>query len=157
LLGKKGWRKIKLKEEFLFQKTLSTDSPKGFITDEVGIPDDLSSEAIRSLSVSNAGGRSEVSEAYSIDYFTRCFNAKEFVLEKEIEYWIDYKMLDFICSINGERIGVSVTRAFKSSFPKLLGPKIFDDNEAKRLIDKKLSGLIIARNVYYMFGVNPKK
>ena len=48
-------------------------------------------------------------------------------------------MVDFICSINKERVGVSVTRAMEYD-------KIFDYEDAAKLLDKKIQGLVIARN-----------
>lgn len=99
-----------------------------------------------------------------------CYRAKNILLEMEIEYWCDYKMVDYICSIYpvssfsdseartsgssgttvkgsggsgkaGSRVGVSVTRAM--GFPS---PRKFTYNDAVELINKKLYGLIVARN-----------
>lgn len=48
---------------------------------------------------------------YSIDYFTQMYDASNTILEKEVAYWIDYKMVDFICTIDSNRVFVSVARA----------------------------------------------
>ena len=98
-------------------------------------------DAKRSLTVENAGGKSDISEMFSIDYFSRVYDSSNVILEKEVNYWIDYKMVDFICTINNHRIGVSVARAM--GYPN---PNKFNKDMAKRLLYKKLSGLIIARN-----------
>jgi hypothetical protein len=99
------------------------------------------SDASRSLKVVNAGGRSGLSEMLSIQYFCGVHSAKDVILEMEIEYWIDYKMVDFVCSVDGERIGVSVTRAM--GYPTA---DEFTIDKARSLLDKKLYGLVVARN-----------
>jgi hypothetical protein len=97
-------------------------------------------EALASTKIDNAGGKSVFSEALSIEYFIRKYNACNIIFEKQISYWIQYKMCDFICEINKERIGVSVTRAM--GFPT---HKQFTYDDAMRLIKKKTEGLIVAR------------
>jgi len=101
----------------------------------------LNERSQSALKIQNAGGQSEVSEAYSIQYFIEYFHAKNILLEMEVEYWIQYKMVDFVCTINEERVGVSVTRAM--GFPN---PQCFTFSDAKRLLHKKLYGLIVSRN-----------
>jgi hypothetical protein len=103
--------------------------------------DDIVQQAYKSIEIENAGGQSEISELYSIDYFARNYNADEFIFEEEVKYWIQYKMVDFICTINGERVGVSVARAM--GYPT---PDRFTLEHARRLLLKKLTGLIVARN-----------
>lgn len=100
----------------------------------------LSFDAERSLDIENAGGNSARSEALSIHYFNTVHNATDFMLEMEVPYWIDYKMVDFICTIDSERCGVSVTRAMKYRDPD--GYTFKDGHE---LLYKKLYGLIVAR------------
>lgn len=97
--------------------------------------------AWRTLIEPNAGGKSEVSEALSMQFLAEKMGAKNFVLEMDVEYWIDYKMVDYLCTINGKRIGVSVTRAL--GFPS---PEKFTYDSAVELLDKKLYGLIVSRN-----------
>lgn len=101
----------------------------------------LCSDATRSLTVDNAGGQSEYSEAISMNYFHTVLKASDMILEMEVEYWIDYKMVDYICSVSGERIGVSVARGM--GFPTHLD---FTDKHALALLRKKLFGLIVSRN-----------
>ena len=101
----------------------------------------LCDSAKRSLHVDNAGGKSAISEAFSIYYFEWIRKASNFVFETEVDYWVDYKMVDFICSIDDKRVGVSVTRAM--GFPS---PDCFTYEDALKLLRKKLYGLIVARN-----------
>ena len=99
-------------------------------------------DAYRSLTVENAGGKSEVSEALSIQYFHDKFIATNILLEKEVDYrFYNCKMVDFVCTINEVRLGVSVTRAM--GYPN---PERFDREAADHLLQKKLYGLIVARN-----------
>jgi hypothetical protein len=105
----------------------------------------LSNDSIKSLNLKNAGGSSNISEALSIQFFENYFNATNFCLEMEIKYWIDYKMCDYLCDINGVRYGVSVTRGMGFISDKGV-PRYFTKNTAYNLLRKKLNGLIIARN-----------
>lgn len=90
----------------------------------------------------NKGGKSMYSESLSIEYFISNFSATSIILECEVKYWIDYKLVDFIaCLPNYGRVGVSVTRAMR--YPD---PDIFTLQDARDLLNKKLSGLIVARN-----------
>lgn len=101
----------------------------------------LCPEAAGSLCIENAGGKSEISEALSIHYFVTVFGASQIVYEREIEYYIRYKMVDFICTVGRDRIGISVTRAM--GFPD---PNRFTLKDAHRLLTRKLYGLIVSRN-----------
>jgi len=102
----------------------------------------FSEDSLRSLNVDNAGGNSMISEMMSIEYFIRVFEAQDILLEMEVEYWIDYKMVDFVCTIpQFGRVGVSVTRAM--GYPT---PEKFTYEKALGLLKKKLYGLIISRN-----------
>ena len=101
----------------------------------------LVGEAYRSLTIENAGGNSVYSEAISIQYFEKIWKARDIILEMEVSYWIKYKMVDYICSIQGNRIGVSVTRAM--SYPE---PSHFTYKDAVKLLRKKIYGLIVSRS-----------
>lgn len=101
----------------------------------------FSTNARQSCMISNAGGHSQLSEMLSIHYFETLYSADRFLFEMEVEYWIDYKMIDFSCQIQGERYGISVTRAM--GFPNA---DAFTDHQAENLLNKKLYGLIVARN-----------
>jgi hypothetical protein len=102
---------------------------------------EMTDDARRSLSTANAGGRSIMSEMLSIHYFCKVHKATNIILEKEVEYWIDYKMVDYVCTINDARVGVSVTRAMGFPTPKRFTPSI-----ARHLLEKKLYGLIVSRD-----------
>lgn len=102
---------------------------------------DLAETPKRSLTIPNAGGSSEISEALSMQYMHDRFGANEFIPEKEVDYWIEYKMCDYIMVVNGVNVGVSVTRAVSYPFTNE-----FSYVQAASLLNKKLNGLIIARN-----------
>lgn len=116
------------------------------VKDEYVLPNKLKREGEYSLQICNAGGKSEISEAFSIDYFNRIHNSYYTIFEKQVEYWIDYKMVDYVTSVFDDhymevKVGVSVTRAMlapgKTEIPEGFG---------QELLDKKIRGLIIARN-----------
>ena len=98
-------------------------------------------QAKHSMEIQNAGGSSEKSEALSMQYMSNMFGAKNFIPEMEVSYWIEYKICDFLMQIKNENIGVSVTRAFNYPFNSE-----FTYEKALWLLNKKLYGLIIARN-----------
>jgi hypothetical protein len=104
------------------------------------LPQTFCYDAHRCLTEKNAGGKSEFSEAHSIQHFKDRFQACDFLIEMEVDYLFQYKMVDNLCTMHGERVGVSVTRAM--SFGRL----VFTDEDAARLLRKKLYGLIVARN-----------
>ena len=102
---------------------------------------DVASQAKDSRDIDNAGGKSDVSEMFSIDYLMRIHGARDIIFETQVQYWITYKMVDFICTIEDQRVGVSVARAM--AYPS---PDRFTAKMAARLLYKKLYGLIVARN-----------
>lgn len=105
------------------------------------LPTSVCTDAQRSMDIDNAGGKSAVSEMFSIDYFNRMYNAENTIFEQQVGYWIDYKMVDYICTINGSRVGVSVARAM--GYPTI---DDFTEDNAEKLLQRKLYGLIVARN-----------
>lgn len=100
----------------------------------------LGCDAARCASMPNAGGRSLVSEALAIEVLARTLNARNVLTEMEIVVWGGWKMVDFIADVGQTRVGCSITRAMFHPDPTL-----FDQEEADRLVEKKLSGLVIAR------------
>jgi hypothetical protein len=100
----------------------------------------LGIDAARCADMPNAGGRSVVSEALAIEVLARTINARNVLTEMEIVVWGGWKMVDFIADVGRTRVGCSITRAMAHPDPIL-----FDQEEADRLIEKKLSGLVIAR------------
>lgn len=102
----------------------------------------LGEDATRIAITPNAGGKSMVSEALSMEILKRSLNARSVVTEMEVVYWSsNWKKVDYICTVMGSRVGVSVTRAMK--YPN---PSEFTEEDAERLIHKKLYGLVIARD-----------
>lgn len=101
----------------------------------------LGREAHQIVAEPNAGGASVVSEALSAEYMVRRFAAADVVTEMQIPYFSpDWKKVDYLTSIYGERVGVSVTRAM--GYPT---PSVFTEEDALRLCRKKLTGLVVAR------------
>lgn len=101
----------------------------------------LGPDAHQILDEPNAGGASVVSEALSAEYMGRRFGANGVVTEMQIPYFSpDWKKVDYLTTIYNERVGVSVTRAM--GFPS---PSVFNMEDAVRLCEKKLNGLVVAR------------
>jgi hypothetical protein len=101
----------------------------------------IGNEANQIMSEPNAGGASVVSEALSMELLHRRFGADDVVTEMAIQYWVtNWKKIDYIATIYGKRIGVSVTRAM--GYPDAGS---FTEEDAYRLCYKKLFGLVVAR------------
>lgn len=102
----------------------------------------LCADARKVLNDPNAGGNSVFSEALSCELLHRLYNAQDVRTEMEIEYVFDnWKICDYLITIYGQRVGVSVTRAMK--YPD---PGEFTLDDATELLERKLHGLILARN-----------
>ncbi|KAJ5071756.1 hypothetical protein M0811_09916 [Anaeramoeba ignava] len=122
---------------------------------------DLSDGALRMKNTPNAGGTSVISEYMSFEVLKLAFDAKLLSTETEIRYYPEGKITDYVASINKVNIGVSVTRAMK--FPI---DRDFDENDAKRLLEKKLYGVICStrnaqfpkfkRQILHIWSVNKK-
>lgn len=105
------------------------------------LPRSLCDAANDSLITPNAGGFSNVSEAYSIDYFHRLFGARNFIFEMQVQYnYFGCSLVDFICDIQNVPVSVSVTRAMR-----LNGD--FSVQRGRDLLNKKIMGLVRA-NTY---------
>lgn len=109
---------------------------------------DLSPDAALSLTIPNAGGSSDKSEALSIDMLIKYYQAYNIILENKVPYRYVYKMVDYICSIGDIRIGVSVTRAMGHycNLTRDFDPDTYSQDDADALLAKKLKGLCLARN-----------
>lgn len=95
----------------------------------------LSKDARTIMTLPNAGGQSEHSEALSCDVLGTMFGARLIATEMELKYWpANSKITDFSVSIRGEVFGVSVTRAMKFR-------GLFTEEDALRLLTKKLQGV----------------
>jgi hypothetical protein len=102
----------------------------------------ISVGAVKIYKEPNAGGSSINSEALSADVLGELYNAKNIVTEMEIEYKVmNWKKCDYLANIYGQMVGVSVTRGMR--YPK---PELFDKKDAEKLLRRKLSGLISARD-----------
>ncbi len=88
----------------------------------------------------NAGGSSVESEVMSFEVLHACEGAKLLKTETEILYVNDdagpATITDILVEIDGKKVGVSVTRAYK---PQGLS---FPDSEVKSLVEKKLDGIV---------------
>lgn len=101
----------------------------------------LHPEALRSLAIINAGGKSEISEAYSIHHMSTLLGSTQSILEMEVQYWATYKMVDLIMKLpSGVRLGISVTRAMTRCDLE------YTRDDAVCLLKKKIHGLIVSRN-----------
>ena len=109
------------------------------IVDNYYKPHRFTTEAYRSLSVPNAGGDSVISEMYSIDKLQRSLGLmnSECILEKEVKYWVDFKMVDYILKTKYRSIGVSVTR--------LMTYNTLNYSRAINLLTKKIVALDSAK------------
>merc|ERR1719384_2050118 len=95
----------------------------------------LSSGARRIMLEENAGGQSELSEGFSFEILKRVFGAKLVKTEMAIRYWWNsWKKTDYSVRMNGQVIGVSVTRAMKYK-------GIFGRGDAEKLLRRKLYGI----------------
>ncbi|GAQ84958.1 hypothetical protein KFL_002140120 [Klebsormidium nitens] len=102
---------------------------------------ELGYEATRICREPNAGGQSTVSESLSVEYFVRSFGGTNVITEMEVGYCNpNWKKVDYIIDIFDTRMGVSVTRAM--SYPN---PSNFSEEDARRLLYKKLYGLVVAQ------------
>jgi hypothetical protein len=87
----------------------------------------------------NAGGSSGLSEIFAYEQLARCEQAMLLETETEIVYGTQGKITDMEVSIDGEKIGVSVTRAF--AYP--LG-STYTLDAAETLIMKKLQDIQVS-------------
>ena len=103
----------------------------------------LNSYAKNSLLIKNAGGRSEISEMFSIHILMNILNSYDCIYEKKVEYKFTCKLVDYILFSENEgdlfRVGVSTTRAF-SHFNN-----VFTYDDGYKLLMKKITGLVISR------------
>jgi len=99
----------------------------------------LSESASRVLVEDNAGGSSSISEALSMELLNRTFGAQVLKTEKELVYWpSNGAITDFSVSLDGVRLGVSVSRAMPAP------DATFTQDDADLLLRKKLRGVIIS-------------
>jgi hypothetical protein len=89
------------------------------------------------LADGNAGGSSLYSEVFSFELLARCELAPLVKTETEIDYDQEGAITDLLVAVDGEKIGVSVTRAV--GYP-------FDDpytvEQAREILERKLAGIL---------------
>ncbi|XP_074657159.1 AAC-rich mRNA clone AAC4 protein-like [Tubulanus polymorphus] len=96
----------------------------------------LSAAALKLRDEPNAGGNSVVSEVLSYELLAKCFGARLQKTEMEVSYFpLGGAMTDYTCRIQETALGVSVTRALRYRAD-------FDEQDAERLLNKKLQGVI---------------
>lgn len=111
-----------------------------FVSGEVYEKASLSPDGQRLFATANAGGSSTESEAMSMEVLRTCEGAKLLKTETEILYAPPddagaSSITDILVEIDGKKVGVSVTRAYK---PKSIP---LTDTELASLITKKLEGI----------------
>ncbi len=100
----------------------------------------LSAGGRRLYDTPNAGGSSTESEVFSYEVLYRCEDAALVATETEVMYQPAddagaNSITDLVVSINAERVGVSVTRAYRPI------PMVFTDANARDLLHTKLVGI----------------
>lgn len=103
--------------------------------------------ALASLRVPNAGGKSEVSEMWSIQHLSGTLKADpDVLLEMDIHYWCEYKMVDYILTVSAgdqsARVGVSVTRAMST---KTTTSKLRSSAHAHRRPESRVAPPILSK------------
>lgn len=100
-------------------------------------PKPLRSGAQARYSGPNAGGSSKCSEVMSMQLLYECEGATTLKTEVEIQYSQAGAITDWLATVSGHKIGVSVTRAYK-------GPTIqtYTESDATALLKKKLGGVL---------------
>lgn len=107
----------------------------------------------RTITLQNAGGSSELSEALSMYYMFLRFGAIDFIPEMEVDYMVKSNICDYIVTIANERIGVSVTRAIEYNTTKstedIHGESVFNKNVTEMFVQsllyKKMLGMVHAK------------
>ena len=107
-----------------------------FIDGETFDPGLLYEGARKRFDEPNAGGSSKCSEVMSLQLLHECEGATLYKSEMEVTYVEEGKITDFVVLIDGEKVGVSVTRAY-------MGPTVteYSVEDATTLLEKKLAGI----------------
>lgn len=102
----------------------------------------MTADARRVFETDNAGGSSELSEAFSMELLARTLGARLHKTELELAYFTGdgsaSKLTDYSIVLDGRVVGVSVTRACKG-WPPVAGA--YTVHDALRLLSKKLLGV----------------
>jgi hypothetical protein len=121
----------------LLAKTPSLDSNVlVFVDGETYDRDQLSPGGQTIYDTPNAGGSSTESEVMSFEVLRYCEGATLVKTETEVTYFPEAgPITDILVAIDGKRVGVSVTRAYKPPTQTLT------DADVKDLLEKKLDGI----------------
>lgn len=116
------------------------DNELSFASGEAYARAALSAEGVRLFDTANAGGSSTESEVMSFEVLRFCEGASLVKTETEIEYRAPddagaNSITDILVSIGGQKVGVSVTRAYKPARQTLT------DDDVRDLLEKKLAGV----------------
>lgn len=107
-----------------------------FTSGEVYAKTSLSADGQRLFDTPNAGGSSAESEVMSLEVLRACEGAKLLKTETEVLYPPDGgSITDILVEIDGKKVGVSVTRAYKPTTQTLT------DGDIATLLTKKLEGI----------------
>ncbi|XP_077985790.1 AAC-rich mRNA clone AAC4 protein-like [Glandiceps talaboti] len=136
---------VRLHNIFKFQKYVATSNEGGIIRCEYeamktfpAMTSSLSQHARRMWKEPNAGGNSVESEVLSYELLKRCFGAELLKTEMEVSYFpYGGSITDYVCTLYGSKLGVSVTRAMKYKGH-------YEAEDAEKLLRKKLNGVINA-------------
>jgi hypothetical protein len=97
----------------------------------------LSSGGDRLYTTDNAGGSSSLSEVFAYEYLSRCEDARLLKTETEVVYDQQGKITDMLVDIDGQKLGVSVTRAVAFPFDAT-----YTDDQAFDLLSGKLGDIL---------------
>ena len=124
-------------------------------------PAELTGKPRQRYEAPNAGGSSKCSEVMSMQLLIDCEGAEVTKTETEVVYDTAGKMADYLVSLGGVSVGVSVTRAYK-------GPVVdtYTLDDARDLLTSKLEGLAEAatlvsaedawdRNIVHIWTLHP--
>ncbi len=107
-----------------------------FVAGETYERANLSPDGQRLFDTPNAGGSSTESEVMSFEILRACEGATLLKTETEVAYsTASGAITDILVKIDGKRVGVSVTRAYRPT------NQSFPDADVKALIQKKLEGI----------------
>lgn len=112
-----------------------------FVAGEKFVKSELSTGGQRLFDTPNAGGSSGESEVMSFEVLHFCEGASLVKTETEVQYTPpsdagNNSITDILVEIDGKKVGVSVTRAYKPPTQPAMS-----DAEVKALLEKKLEGI----------------
>ena len=92
------------------------------------------------LAAGNVNANSLLSEVFAFEILARCEGATFLEGEMGIDYYNEMgKITDILVEIDGERVGVSVVRAFAFPFEDP-----YPEEEARRILNKKLGDILLS-------------